>query len=127
MREGIAGGGGPGVGDCGRGVCAQGWARRVAHGTFPYWYSYKYDGDGDAAAENYHAWDIAYSETWGPPYDSTSKLWDMTHGLAGWCSQEADAPAVSNMQSMDYPTFVTKVRSLSTTLDASARQAAYTE
>jgi len=97
------------------------------NGTFPYWYSYKYDGDGDAAAENYHAWDIAYSETWGPPYDSTSKLWDMTHGLAGWCSQEADAPAVSNMQSMDYPTFVTKVRSLSTTLDASARQAAYTE
>ena len=45
-------------------------------------------GDGDAAAENYHAWDIAYSETWGPPYDATSKLWDMTHGLASWCSQQ---------------------------------------
>ena len=86
-------------------------------------YSYPY---GDEA-ENYHSWDIAYSETWGPPYDATSKLWDMTHGLAGWCSAEADAPAVSNMVSMDYSTFVTKVRSLSTTLDATARQALYTE
>ena len=93
------------------------------NGTFPYWYSYPY---GDAE-ENYHSWDIAYSETWGPPYDATSKLWDMTHGLAGWCSAEADAPAVSNMASMDYSLFVTKVRSLSTTIDATARQALYTE
>ena len=86
-------------------------------------YSYPYGDEAD----NYHSWDIAYSETWGPPYDATSKLWDMTHGLAGWCSAEADAPAVSNMVSMDYSTFVTKVRSLSTTLDATARQALYTE
>jgi len=103
------------------------WYLSDPNGTFPYWYSYKYDGDGDAQQESYHAWDIAYSETWGPPYDSTSKLWDMTHGLAGWCSQEADAPAVSNMESMNYATFVDRVRNLSTILDATARQAAYTE
>ena len=91
------------------------------NGTFPYWYSYNY---GDAA-ENYHSWDIAISETWGAPYDAAAKLWDMTHGVAGWCSQEADAPAVSNMESMDYSTFASNVRGLSTTLSATARQAAY--
>jgi nickel transport system substrate-binding protein len=69
--------------------------------TFPYWYSYLYGNEED----NWHTWDIAYSETWGPPYDATSKLWDMTHGVAGWCSSEADAPAVSKMSSMDYATF----------------------
>ena len=79
-------------------MCLALCARRS--GGFPYHYSYLYAGDGNATEENYHAWDIAYSETWGPPYDATSKLWDMTHGLAGWCSQEADAPAVSNMASM---------------------------
>jgi len=97
------------------------------NGGFPYHYSYLYAGDGNATEENYHSWDIAYSETWGPPYDATSKLWDMTHGLAGWCSQEADAPAVSNMASMPYPEFVTKVRNLSTIIDTTARQALYTE
>lgn len=78
--------------------------------------------------EDYHAWDIAYSETWGPPYDATSKLWDMTHGeLSGWCSAEADAPAVSNMASMSVSDFAGKVRSLSTTVDKAAREALYTE
>jgi ABC-type transport system substrate-binding protein len=77
---------------------------------------------------SYHDWDIAYSETWGPPYDPTAKLWDMTHGhLSGWCSAEADAPAVTNMESMDITTFGNKVRSLSTIIDRTAREAAYTE
>ena len=77
---------------------------------------------------SYHHWDIAYSETWGPPYDPTSKLWDMTHGhFSGWCSQEADAPAVTNMASMTINEFGTKVRQLSTTVDPAARTALYSE
>ena len=77
---------------------------------------------------SYHHWDIAYSETWGPPYDPTSKLWDMTHGhFSGWCSQESDAPAVTNMASMDITTFGTKVRQLSTTVDPANRTALYSE
>ena len=39
---------------------------------------------GEETEEGFHAWESAYSETWGPPYDATSKLWDMTHGaMAG--------------------------------------------
>jgi len=90
---------------------------------FPYYYSYSPYSDTE-----YHSWDLAYSETWGPPYDATSKLWDMTHGvISGWCSGEADAPAVSNMASMDVATFSDKVRSLSTTIDKTAREALYSE
>ena len=75
---------------------------------------------------SYHGWDIAYSETWGAPYDPTAKLWDMTHGhISGWCSQEADAPAVTNMASMDIQTFGANVRDLSTTIDKTARDALY--
>ena len=88
---------------------------------------YAYGGSGNATEENHHAWDIAYSETWGPPYDATMKLWDMTHGLNGWCSNEADAPAVSNMASMPYATFESKVKALSTTTDATLRQTRYNE
>jgi len=96
------------------------------NGGFPYYYSYPY---GDAT-DNYHTWDIAYSETWGPPYDATSKLWDMTHGIAsGWCSAEADAVAVSGMGSvagtMTNQQFVTNVRALSSTIDPVAREASY--
>lgn len=83
-----------------------------------------YDLGYATAADDYHAWDIAYSETWGQPYDPTSKLWDMTHS---WCSAEADAPAVSNMASMDVATFNSKVRSLSTTVDPTERTALYSE
>ena len=95
-----------------------------------------YDGDttdpdfgtGLYEDDNYHSWDIALSETWGPPYDATSKLWDMTHGyLSGWCSMEADAPAVSNMSTMDYATFAKKVRGLSNIEDATQREGNYTE
>ena len=61
------------------------------------------DHDGE---DNYAGWDIALSETWGPPYDATSKLWDMTHGLSGsWCSEEADAAAVKNMEGMKVEDF----------------------
>jgi ABC-type transport system substrate-binding protein len=75
---------------------------------------------------SYHGWDIAYSETWGAPYDPTSKLWDMTHGhFSGWCSQESDAPAVTNMASMDIQTFGTTVRSLSTEMDKTTRDGLY--
>lgn len=77
---------------------------------------------------SYHAWDIAYSETWAAPYDPTAKLWDMTHGHEkGWCSQESDAPAVTNMETMVLDDFRTKVRSLSTTVDPTARQDLYNE
>ena len=77
---------------------------------------------------SYHKWDIAYSETWGPPYDPTAKLWDMTHGhFSGWCSQESDAPAVTNMASMTINEFGTKVRQLSTIVDPAARTALYSE
>ena len=77
---------------------------------------------------SYHSWDIAYSETWGAPYDPTSKLWDMTHGhVSGWCSQEADAPAVTNMASMTVQEFGAKVRQLSTIIDPAARTALYSE
>ena len=48
----------------------------------------------------------------------------MTHGLAGWCSAEADAPAVSNMASMPYPDFVEKVRGLSAIIDDTEREEA---
>ena len=75
---------------------------------------------------SYHSWDLAYSETWGAPYDPTSKLWDMTHGhFSGWCSAEADAPAVTNMESMDIMTFGNKVQALSTIMDKTTRDAEY--
>jgi len=93
------------------------------NGDSPYWYSYYDDGD-----DEYHSWDIAYSETWGPPYDATSKLWDMTHGIISkWCSAEADAPAVTNMESMPLEDFASKVRSLSTIVDPTAREDLYSE
>jgi ABC-type transport system substrate-binding protein len=75
-------------------------------GGFPYWYSYPYAGEGSGLGDDteWHSWDIAYSETWGPPYDATSKLWDMTHGLAGWCSAEADAPPSPTWRAWTTPT-----------------------
>ena len=91
------------------------------------------DHDG---VDNYAGWDIALSETWGPPYDATSKLWDMTHGLSGaWCSQEADAPAVKNMETMTIEDFVTKIRGtgsprsggMSNIRDPVEREAVYTD
>ena len=87
-----------------------------------------YLGPNQDGVNGTHTWDIAYSETWGPPYDATSKLWDTTHGLAsGWCSEEADAPAVSNMETMPYDVYVNKVRTLSTYMDRAVREAAYAE
>ena len=89
------------------------------------------DHDG---VDNYAGWDIALSETWGPPYDATSKLWDMTHGLSGaWCSGEADAPAVKNMEGMSIEDFVAKIRGtggsggMSNIVDPVAREAVYAE
>jgi len=79
------------------------------------------DGDLNCLAQ-YHSWDISLSQTWGPPYDPTSKLWDMTHY---WCSGESDAPAVINMESMSFSAFRDNVRALSTTQDYTARDNLY--
>ena len=50
----------------------------------------------------------------------------MTHGhFSGWCSAEADAPAVTNMESMDIMTFGNKVQALSTIMDKTTRDAEY--
>ena len=101
--------------------------------------SYYEDSDGAHVVDhdgvaNYAGWDIALSETWGPPYDATSKLWDMTHGLGGaWCSGEADAAAVKNMEGMKVEDFVAKIRGtdgsggMSNIVDPVAREAVYTE
>lgn len=75
---------------------------------------------------SFHGWDLAYSETWGAPYDPTAKLWDMTHGhFSGWCSAESDAPAVTNMESMTIQQFGTNVRDISTVMDKTARDNKY--
>ena len=102
-----------------------------AHAYQTYYDAAPEDHDGVA---NYAGWDIALSETWGPPYDATSKLWDMTHGLSGaWCSEEADAAAVKNMEGMKVEDFVAKVRGtggtggMSNIVDPVAREAVYTE
>jgi len=78
--------------------------------------------DDPECLAKWHSWDLSLSQTWGPPYDPTSKLWDMTHM---WCSGESDAPAVVNMESMSFSTFRTNVRALSTTADKTAREALY--
>ena len=89
---------------------------------------YAYGDPTEAAQDNYHAWDIAYSETWGPPYDPAAKLWDMTHAsISGYCSSEADAPAISGMSTMSFTTFTTKARALSTIMSKTARTTAYDE
>ena len=102
-----------------------------AHAYQTYYDAAPVDHDG---VDNYAGWDIALSETWGPPYDATSKLWDMTHGLSGaWCSEEADAAAVKNMEGMALHDFVAKVRGtggtggMSNIVDPVAREAVYTE
>ena len=71
---------------------------------------------------SYHSWDLSLSQTWGPPYDPTSKLWDMTHL---WCSGESDAPAVINMEGMSFSQFRTNVRQLSTIQDSTQRENLY--
>ena len=81
------------------------------------------DGDAECLAK-WHTWDLSLSQTWGPPYDPTSKLWDMTHL---WCSAESDAPAVINMESMSFADFRTNVRALSTTEDYTARDNLYSQ
>lgn len=81
------------------------------------------DGD-EACLAKWHTWDLSLSQTWGPPYDATSKLWDMTHN---WCSGESDAPAVINMKSMTYSDFKTNVRALSTIKDKAAREKKYSD
>jgi len=68
------------------------------------------------------SFDLAYSETWGPPYDPTSKLFDMTYE---WGSGEADAVATSNLLSKTADEFKTEVRGLSKIAGDAARQAAY--
>merc|ERR1719446_72123 len=82
--------------------------------------------DGDAYADDGTgtiSFDLALSETWGPPYDATSKLFDMTYQ---WGSGEADAVATSNLASMTKPDLNALMLSLSTTTDPVARQDAYT-
>ena len=81
------------------------------------------DGDAECLSKH-HTWDLSLSQTWGPPYDPTSKLWDMTHF---WCSGESDAPAVINMESMSFGDFRTKVQGLSTIESKTEREAAYSE
>ena len=81
------------------------------------------DGD-EACLAKWHTWDLSLSQTWGPPYDATSKLWDMTHN---WCSGESDAPAVINMKSMTFSDFKTNVRALSTIEDKAAREKKYSD
>ena len=117
-------------------VDPNGWNWNGTHYEGHYYAGSYYDADVHAGLDNYAGWDIALSETWGPPYDATSKLWDMTHGLSGaWCSQEADAPAVKNMEGMDIDEFVGLVRGtgsprtggMSNILDPVAREAVYTK
>ena len=110
------------------------WNWNGTHYNDHYYAGSYYDPDVHAGLENYAGWDIALSETWGPPYDATSKLWDMTHGLTGkWCSQEADAPAIKNMEGMDIDEFVSLVRGtdgtggMSNIKDPVAREAVYTK
>ena len=69
------------------------------------------------------SFDLAYSETWGPPYDPTSKLFDMTYE---WGSGEADAVATTNLAAKTAIEFKNEVRALSEIEDDSARQTAYT-
>ena len=104
-----------------------------AHAYQMYYDADPVDHDG---VDNYAGWDIALSETWGAPYDATSKLWDMTHGLSGaWCSQEADAAAIKSMEGMTIEDFVAKIRGtwsprsggMSNIVDPVAREAVYTE
>uniref|UniRef100_A0A7S2CRM7 Solute-binding protein family 5 domain-containing protein n=1 Tax=Octactis speculum TaxID=3111310 RepID=A0A7S2CRM7_9STRA len=81
------------------------------------------------AAMNYwldgnSSWDIAYGETWGPSYDATTKLYDMTYE---WGSGEPDTAATLNMEGMNKTDFYKLIRSLSAITDADARQNAYTE
>lgn len=115
-------------------VDPEGWNWNGTHYEGHYYAGSYYDADVHAGLDNYAGWDIALSETWGPPYDATSKLWDMTHGLSGaWCSQEADAPAIKNMETMSIEDFVAKVRGtggsggMSNIVDPVAREAVYTE
>ena len=68
------------------------------------------------------SFDMAYSETWGPPYDPTSKLFDMTYE---WGSGEADSVATRNLDTLQRATFITDVRGLSQITDVTARTAKY--
>jgi hypothetical protein len=69
-------------------------------------------------------WDIAYGETWGPSYDATTKLFDMTYE---WGSGEPDAAACSNLEGMDLADFRSTVRALATITDEVEQQDAYTD
>jgi nickel transport system substrate-binding protein len=79
------------------------------------------NGDGVGGTITF---DIAYSETWGPSYDPTTKLFDMTYE---WGSGEADAVATSNLPSLPKDLLVKKINQLSSTIDNNARQKLYTE
>jgi len=80
------------------------------------------NSDDVECLSQYHTWDLSLSQTWGPPYDPTSKLWDMTHF---WCSAESDAPAVINMETMTFNDFRANVRALSTTVNKTVRDNLY--
>ena len=110
------------------------WNWNGTHYGMHYYAGSYYDADEHAGLDNYAGWDIALSETWGPPYDATSKLWDMTHGLSGaWCSKEADAPAIKNMEGMAIDEFVSLVRGtggtggMSNIVDPVEREKVYTK
>jgi len=68
------------------------------------------------------SWDIALGETWGPPYDATSKLTDMTYE---WGSGEADNVATSNLESISKYDFNQLILGLSRIEDPNQRQGNY--
>lgn len=70
------------------------------------------------------SFDIAIGETWGPPYDATSKLTDMTYE---WGSGEADNVATSNLEQISKYDFNQLILSLSKIEDPAQRQGNYTE
>jgi hypothetical protein len=70
------------------------------------------------------SFDIAIGETWGPPYDATSKLFDMTYE---WGSGEADNVATSNLEQISKYDFNQLIQSLPTIEDPTTRQNKYNE
>ena len=70
------------------------------------------------------SFDRASFETWGPPYDPTSKLFDMAYE---WGSGEADAVSTTNLKAMSAGDLKAEVCKLSKIADDAERQAAYTK
>ena len=83
------------------------------------WLGPGYDGVNGSIS-----FDIAYSETWGPSYDASTKLFDMTYV---WGSGEADTVVTSNMSNPTKSQLVTWIQLSASTTDAATRQSYYTQ